>query len=393
LKGVQCLFILSLNNYSNDNYNETGSTDSNGLLTLTVNPALANLSQSQKLVVVYTCALPGSSSLSQYGPVDLPSNLTKGEVYGLGFVSAVIDASNASQYNVQVFYAGPGGTEPHNYSVYYEVYSSTSDPVSGITTGGSFEPQISQLENRSTTNASQIVFLGTLNGYHETYAARNLTVALGASEIVFAIYSSNGTLLQTSDPLPISAFISPYIQQTPAAIVNLDLIDTGSILFPLMAILASYNSYGNDRISGVIDYVLSQPVSRRQLAISRYLSVVLPLTVSVVWSILSIDLIIKVLTGRFLIYYLVLSAMGSFVVTVAAFAGAVFLLSHLVKSTSLLLSVSVALFALFSFFWNFIVEFLSDAAGFLFVYSCTWQQGKIDPHHPAKQAVLLNRLK
>lgn len=133
LAGVQCRFILSVENYSSHNYNTTGSTDSNGLVTLTVNPLLANLSQRQQLLVANTYAASKQFFLATVRARSSSFEFGTRRGLRIGICVRRIDASNASQYHAEVFYAGPGGTPPKNYSVYYEIYNSTSKPTSSLT--------------------------------------------------------------------------------------------------------------------------------------------------------------------------------------------------------------------------------------------------------------------
>jgi ABC-2 type transport system permease protein len=139
-----------------------------------------------------------------------------------------------------------------------------------------------------------------------------------------------------------------------------------NFFIPLMAIVGSYSSYGKDRISGVLESVLSRPVSRRGLGISRYLSTFLALGVAIAISISVVDVILKIYTGSFLDASLALGAAGAFLVEVAAFVGLMFLFSHLFKSTGLLIGIGIGLFVVLDLFWQLIIFLLTSAVGATF---------------------------
>jgi ABC-2 type transport system permease protein len=132
---------------------------------------------------------------------------------------------------------------------------------------------------------------------------------------------------------------------------------------PLMTIIGSYSSYGKDRLTGVLESVLSRPITRRGLAMSRFLSTLSAFSIAVVASVGVVDLVLNSVAGSFLPQDYALAIIAGLVVEVAAFTGLIFLLSHLVKSTGLLLGLSIGLFVVLDFFWGLIIFLLTLLLG------------------------------
>jgi ABC-2 type transport system permease protein len=130
-----------------------------------------------------------------------------------------------------------------------------------------------------------------------------------------------------------------------------------------MAIIGSYSSYGKDRLTGVLESVLARPVTKRGLAMSRYLSTVLSFTLASAAAVGVVDMLLNSFGGSFLDQSYVLAIIAGLAVEVAAFTGLIFLLSHLLKSTGALLGISIVLFLVLDFFWSLIIFLLTLALG------------------------------
>jgi ABC-2 type transport system permease protein len=135
------------------------------------------------------------------------------------------------------------------------------------------------------------------------------------------------------------------------------------LFIPLIAILGSYNSYGKDRVSGVLESVLAQPVSRRGLALSRYLSSFLAMAIATSISLGVVDVIARYYTGSFVDTTIMLSSAGAFLVELAAFIGIMMLFAHLTRSSGALIGIGIGLFMIMDFFWGLIVDLLASNAG------------------------------
>jgi ABC-2 type transport system permease protein len=128
------------------------------------------------------------------------------------------------------------------------------------------------------------------------------------------------------------------------------------IFIPLMAIVGSYNSYGKDRVSGVLESVLSQPVSRRGLSISRFVSSFSAMAIAVAVAVGVVDGIAWYYTKSFVSSSVIISSTLAFFVELAAFIGIMMLLSHIVKSSGALIGIGVGLFIVIDFFWGILLS-------------------------------------
>jgi ABC-type transport system involved in multi-copper enzyme maturation permease subunit len=104
-------------------------------------------------------------------------------------------------------------------------------------------------------------------------------------------------------------------------------------------------------------------VTKRGLAMSRFLSTVLSFTLASAAAVGVVDLLLNSVGGSFLDLSYVLAIIAGLAVEVAAFTGLIFLLSHLLKSTGALLGISIVLFLVLDFFWSLIILLLTFLLG------------------------------
>jgi ABC-2 type transport system permease protein len=370
ISGVSAQFGLT---DSVHNYGASGTTNSSGYSSMMINAPISN-----NYTASWSITSPENGFSFQANGIHLvvpspngqPQNLTFGQIMPLigPTISTVTDSSNASKNDVQVFYAGPDGAKP-NYEFYYKVHNASSSNGPSLAT--------------PAFNESQMQPLGSLSDYHQIYVLKNIpenSACLSQSnapgsngfagpvncdiEVDFALFSQNGTRLQSTQISVYALEPPPPPPIQPNSVAGQFFQTIMGLFIPLIAIVGSYSSYGKDRVTGVLESVLARPITRRGLGISRYLSAFLALAVSVVISVAFVDLILGVYSGGSLIgtTYL-LTAVGTFLVEVAAFVGLMFLFSHLVESTGLLIGIGIAMFVVLDLFWNAIVFGLTRALG------------------------------
>jgi ABC-2 type transport system permease protein len=280
-----------------------------------------------------------------------------------GVFNVVVDTSNASKRDLEVFYAGPFGEKP-SYPIYYRVLNES------LVRNGTSPP--------SFYNESQMTSLGTLSDYHAVFPV-NLpsndtcsyktvsgpgggTISLFCNlEIYIEMFTQNGTLLAVTQMSLSSLYPPPVqpIQSLPIAIAFFTQIL--AVFIPLIAIIGAYSSYGKDRVTGVLESVLSRPVTRKGLSLSRYLSTFLALSIAIGITVGVVDAILRYFGGSFLSAQVLLSSTGAFLVELAAFVGLVYLFSHLVRSAGLLIGLSIGLFIILDFLWGAIVFLVAVA--------------------------------
>jgi ABC-2 type transport system permease protein len=132
---------------------------------------------------------------------------------------------------------------------------------------------------------------------------------------------------------------------------------------PLMAVLVAYGSYGKDKATGVLESVLTRPVTRRGLALSRYVSILLSISVALVATMAVMEAISKAMLGSILSPAFAAYTVGSLIVEAAAFIGIVMLLSHVLKSSGSIVGLGVGLWILLDFFWGLLILIAALALG------------------------------
>jgi ABC-type transport system involved in multi-copper enzyme maturation permease subunit len=367
------------------NYAGTGTTNSSGLAFITVK---APIGQTYNGLLTVTSS--GSSLSGQFSTeVSLPNGTlvqpSEGQIVPISVGApipfwTVQDQNNATKRDLLVFYAGPFGARPQSYSIYYKVYNESSFQTSNSATGQG-NTSIIFRQPPAYFNESEMILLGTLNDYKQIYpvtlpsndTCSNVVTSNGGGGaleagfpcsgdllIYFELFSQNGTLLQTQQFSPDQFFTPPVVVQS-VNIASSFFATIMGIFIPLIAIIGAYSSYGKDRVSGVLESVLSRPVTRMGLATSRFLSTFLALGVAIGISVGAIDGMLKYFGGQFLSATFLLASAGAFLVELAAFIGLIFLFSHLVRSSALLIGIAIGLFIIFDFLWGVIVLLVSVA--------------------------------
>jgi ABC-2 type transport system permease protein len=204
--------------------------------------------------------------------------------------------------------------------------------------------------------------LGNLTDYRQVF---DPAIPNGLSEttmVYFELFAPNGTAV-SGRQMFVTQLRQQQFRPESTTVASFFFSTILSFFMPLAAILGAYSSYGKDRLTGVLESVLARPISRRGLAISRFLSTLTALAVAAIASVGIVDLLLNQVLGSALPQDYALAIIAGLVVEVAAFTGLIFLLSHLVKSTGVLLGISIVLFVVLDFFWGVIVFFLTFLLG------------------------------
>jgi ABC-type transport system involved in multi-copper enzyme maturation permease subunit len=271
----------------------------------------------------------------------LAPSVKQGEVNFIGGDPApfVQDPANSSRNDVLFFYEGPNGTLPTMYRIYYN-YSS-SQGFSG--------PSLDE---------SSMTLLGAPTAFVSIFKLPppppgTVTTSIG-------VFGEDGTLVSLSSH---SQVVTPFTPPTPTAAFTSFASSILSLVVPLMAVLVSYNSYGKDRVSGVLESVLSRPVTRRGLGVTRYLSMVLSIAFALAITVGVMAVISQVVLGGTFPAAFAAYSIGGLLVEGAAFVGLMMLASHLFKSSGGLIGLGVVLWVFLDFLWGFFVLLAAAAGG------------------------------
>lgn len=167
-----------------------------------------------------------------------------------------------------------------------------------------------------------------------------LTTLLAITVMILGIHVLTS---QNQNPAQVSAFI----------------IDSMGTIYgffvPILGIVAGYEMYARDRVSGVLESVLCRPVTREELVVSRYLALVTASGAAILIALGLVDAVVNAETAALLPAGAFVGLFLALWVEAAAFGGMVILLSHVFRSTGAIQGISVVLFVLFSIIWYIIV--------------------------------------
>ncbi len=272
----------------------------------------------------------------------LPPGLGPGEVFGIGGqpLALVVDPADSSRRGVLFTYEGPNGTLPTMYGIYYSF--STSAGAGG------------------TLDKSQMTFLGSPTSFVSVFSLPE--IPYNTTTLTIAAFRIDGSLLSASQYSTASVG-GPAAPPTPEAAFTNFSSTILALVVPLMAILVTYNSYGKDRATGILESVLARPVTRRSLGVSRYLAFVISISVALVVTMGVMELISFSLLGKATSATFAASTIASLVVEAAAFAGIVMSLAQLMKSQGSMLLVAAGLWIVLDFFWSVLTVLAASVLG------------------------------
>lgn len=344
LNGIRVTITLT----GNQNYTGSGSSDNTGLIYISIAAPLQPSAQVGNYRITIADSTNGASSSSIGTYLNPPPSLGQAAILTGTAFSSVQDKHNSSIANLEVFFAAPHGKVPTGYSVYYRIDTPRTNPPS------KYPPY----------NKTEMRFLGNMTT--EYHALMNPIIPNGTdpgSTVWTELFApNNSTAIQTSQ----FSIFDLRQQRGPIDVNNIATVFFTSIIgffVPLVVIIGSYSSYGKDRLTGVMESILSTPVTRRGLAISRFSSTILAFTIAVAGSIGIVDVLLNRIGGSSLGQDYILAILGGLVVEIVAFTGLIFLVSHLVKSTGLLLGIGIGLFVVLDFFWGIIIFAITLALG------------------------------
>src|SRR5256885_1955037 len=127
-------------------------------------------------------------------------------------------------------------------------------------------------------------FLGNLTNYRQVFDPAIADGLPGTTSVWFELFAPNGTAVSGTE-IPVFELRQQQFRPEATNIASSFFSTILSFFMPLAAILGAYSSYGKDRLTGVLESILARPISRRGLAISRFLSTLTALAVAAIVSV------------------------------------------------------------------------------------------------------------
>ncbi len=296
------------------------------------------------------------NSSSTSAPIS-PGTIVSIDGNGLG---TVVNPKNSQISNIQVIWAGPFGAVPNGYALYYQFYNQT---CTTFAQGAGTVSQCTGPSFNNNLNESQMKLLGKMDTYDQIFdpPALPANVSQNAALALSFFYPNGTAVFPGTDSFSISSFYPQAQTYTGSQIDQTVLgffVSVFGLFIPVIAIVGSYNSYGKDRISGVLESVLAQPVSRKGLSLSRFLSTFIAMAVAISISMAVVDGIVWYFTKSLVSSTIMLASSGAFFAELAAFIGIMMLLSRVLKSSGLLIGIGIGLFLVIDFLWGLIISIL-----------------------------------
>lgn len=308
-----------------------GASNQNGFANITM-PIQTNITNT--VTLNYTYRLFGNTISSP----SIELKIAPGDAYsGYSIYPGLINEKNNSRFGFMVMYVGANGSSSPDVSVHLGTYYA-KETSSEIVSNSSY------VINASGFTARTFFPVVGNNFINESFAA--------------ALVSSNGTILQPTTVIPsVVGKLAIYIPITQKTLQNLVFQATGPILgflIPILAVFASYLTYGKDRTTGVLESVLKRPVTRGGVITSRFLANSVSIIIAVVISMFVGDLVIHHYFSMYLSTSFLLYLIWTYSIEGLAFLSLVYLFSHLVKSQGALLGAAIAAFVVLDLFWSII---------------------------------------
>ena len=320
--GVNYSVTLSV---GNGTYNGGGLTNSSGYAAFDIEAPTENGAGMQA-----SATFPGQQQgqgWSTQGQLQPYNSQNSGpQTLGKAGSAAIVNPSNTTSLEMVVMQLGPNGTKPASLGIYYKYVATV----------------LSQQEVQQMTE-SQMQLLGHLSGIL-TVLPMPPTPPNNTQSMITGIFTPDGKLVSASYGAPPQVTVpSQSITLVTALLPNLVFVT------PIVGLLAAFSAYSAQRVSGVLDSVLTRPVSRRGLAVSRYVSVLISLAAASVVTMLVMAAMCLVWIGIAITPLNLFALVLGVFVEAAAFAGIVFVLSRVFRSYAKILGVAFVVYILTTF--------------------------------------------
>ncbi len=227
-----------------------------------------------------------------------------------------------------------------NIVLHYVPYSNSTLPTMGVyynvTNPGGFSFPIS-----STTN---MTYFKTISGMNNALITLPLNRSDNNRFVVVELFNSTGvyvvgTVGHFYSTVSASSFIEGFLQIP------------YEFLIPILGIFSAYFYYGKDKASGVLESIITRPVTKGRVMASRFTGGAVSFLAGILIALALADLIVLKYTGSALSTSSFFSILVGYTVEAIGFSGIIYLVSQFVKSQGGILGIGIALFFLMSLFW------------------------------------------
>jgi len=239
----------------------------------------------------------------------------------------------AGAVGLLVYYPYAPSACPSGCPVFYTVFNSSRTP-----SPAPLPPSAMRPFGRMTSSSQFFALSVPINNTSQYY------------NIQVEVFSSAGKLLLLDSSVP-TGMLVPDPTASVSYLAFLTSVVLMTLVFPLLAVAAAYSTYAGDRLTGVLESTIAQPVTRSGLATSRFLGTAVALCAMLAaWLALS-DLLGEWLVGYYLLPVVVVAYLLGSVVAVGFTIGLLYLVSHLSRSVTVFMTVAIGTYLLLIGLW------------------------------------------
>lgn len=254
-------------------------------------------------------------------------------------LTSVVKSGTTNSHELLLYYSPIFLNQTSNtVYVYYTVVNITSPAINT-------QPAIQNMTYYSQVSVNSVGYqlLDINPGNVSTTQVLRVTVFNGnttsASSLASQLYSPQNIISKVG--------LASLVFQVFAAIFGL--------FIPILASLSAYFYFGKDRASGVLESVITRPVTKGRIILSRYIANVSSMIVAFAIGTAVFDVFLYHATGSNLGLEYAESLIWTYFVEIAAFTGLIYLVSQYMKSQGAILGTAIALFLIFGIMWSGVI--------------------------------------
>ena len=231
--------------------------------------------------------------------------------------------------NIEIYYASANGSAMPDVNLYYYV-------------------QNSSISTNPWLPSKEMTLYGQIGGFHNKVFTLPLNATANGLDVIVELFPPSGG----TQPIVTLSSAILYSSTSSGALLEAILQVPYEFLIPILGIFSEYFYYGKDKASGVLESIITRPVTKGRIFASRFIGGAVSFLVALVVAEALSDIIIYKYTGSLLSSSYFFSILGGYLVEAIAFSGLIYLVSQFLKSQGGILGAGIGLFFVMVLFWS-----------------------------------------
>ena len=335
---VNTTFNRTTATYSTKMDNLSGTTNSYGYFNTTVHFSLVNYTQYE----YFPLYISGINVTAEFqNPIIEKNASSEGGInyynsavwqstsnQSVYFVAKVANPSSKTLSNIEIYYASANGSAMPEANLYYYVQNQSSISL--------------------PLPSKEMTLYGQIGGFHNKVFTLPLNATANGFNVIVELFPPSGGV----QPLVMLSSAILYSSTSSGALLEAILQVPYEFLIPILGIFSAYFYYGKDKASGVLESIITRPVTKGRIFASRFIGGAVSFLVALVVAEALSDIIIYKYTGSLLSSSYFFSILGGYLVEAIAFSGLIYLVSQFLKSQGGILGAGIGLFFVMVLFWS-----------------------------------------